>query len=594
MKGAIAPALVPFRGVVSGFGCYWAGFLQMRYQSTSSERRFHCSVCKKSFRLEKAAQLHLQQAHNSDGSIEIGAGPGCESNAAPSRPNSLPRGPTVISQPPESSTQSERSRPRRSRPIPKPLNTPEKEVPPEVIQEILDVWDKVGVQRLAGKFIHSSMIMKVSATRTEEKSVPLYDFTKSKADTSPSQTNFETHQIVSDSLYQVDFDDAYAMAPSESLSPFNAASCDNPLNESSSGFHETFRTTSKLVDPILAAPAAPPVTTFGQLPMFGQHQQPSIPSNALNGGQQSASSLFVASPFANAAATESPFSGRVVSSTMTPVASPSASQMLSSPFVSVSPFADGQTEAPPATSSATAVNTGSAVAAAAASPFATGSSVESVGSPFVSNGVLNFASMAPPPNFLGADFAAMSTEAASPVHQCDSCGRNFSTHEGLRMHAQAKHGVKLPRAETNESRKKKSVAELSAYIPSPVDLSMTSPFGVQDEPEFNWIETEIIPHAVAVSNITVTGKVLEVKEIDGKRLQITVFVSAETSDEGDKMTIICSDELSKIYADNIHPDDYLFVCGVLRLTSVHEDLNDKYYSTPVIHVASPAGLIGKI
>ncbi|CCW70110.1 unnamed protein product [Phytomonas sp. Hart1] len=593
MKSRITDALVPFKGIVSDLDCYWAGFIQMRYQSTPADKRFHCSVCKKSFRLEKAAELHLQQAHNNDGSIEVGAGPGCELNAPPSRTNSLPSGPTVISQPSEGSTQGEHPRSRRSRPIPKPLNTPDKEVPSDVTKDILDVWDNVGLQRLAGKFIHSSMIIKVSATTPEGKSASLHNFSNPKEGTSPTQPNFQSHQVVNDTVHNVNFDDAYAMAPAESARPFNAILCDNPLIETSTGFHEAFKTTHKVIDPMSATSATPSFTAFGKLPMFGQQQQTSTVSSTLNRDQQSALPLSVASPFANAAITESPFSGNVASSPMTPEVSPFVSHILSSPFASGSPLVSRQTTIPSAIPPASVNNTNNGMTAEAASPFSMGSAGESVMSPFASNGELPLASMVPPPNFINSDFGALNRET-SPKHKCDSCGRYFSTHEGLRMHAQAKHGVNLPRIETKENNKKKSIAELSAYIPSPVDLSMTSPFGVQDQPEFSWVDTEIIPHAVAVSNITVSGKVLEVNKNDDKMLQIIVLVSSETPDEGDKMTIICSSEISKIYIETIQPDDYLFVCGVLRLTSIYENLSDKYYSTPVIHVATPAGLIGKI
>uniref|UniRef100_G0U7A5 RNA editing comple protein MP63 n=1 Tax=Trypanosoma vivax (strain Y486) TaxID=1055687 RepID=G0U7A5_TRYVY len=115
---------------------------QTRAQSTT-DKKFHCSICKKAFRLEMAAKLHLQQAHGGDGTVEAGAGPGVES--LPAAPNGDVAAPP--SNPIEKRfSEDEERRPRRMRPTPKPLHEPDRGVPDEIMGELLGMWDTVGLR----------------------------------------------------------------------------------------------------------------------------------------------------------------------------------------------------------------------------------------------------------------------------------------------------------------------------------------------------------------------------------------------------------------------------------------------------------------
>ncbi|SYZ70562.1 RNA_editing_comple_protein_MP63 [Leishmania braziliensis MHOM/BR/75/M2904] len=154
-----------------------AGLVEaVRNQSTIPDRRFHCSVCKKSFRLEMAAKLHLQQVHNSEGTVEAGAGPGQGEKEAQQTPvgvfrNAPPQAPTVVS--PIVPDTHERSA-RRAKPAPKPLHQAEREVPGLVMEKMLSVWDDTGLKRMGNQFIHSTMVMRVFAARPSDCGEPLY------------------------------------------------------------------------------------------------------------------------------------------------------------------------------------------------------------------------------------------------------------------------------------------------------------------------------------------------------------------------------------------------------------------------------------
>jgi len=134
--------------------------------SAVSDKKFHCSICKKAYRLEQAARLHLAQAHGGEGTVEAGPGPG-QTPEAPSTPAARNVAQPVPRQELSGSSQEEERRPRRMRGTPKPLHTPDVQCPPAAMSEMLAVWDKIGVARV-DSFVHSSMILTVFAAKPSD------------------------------------------------------------------------------------------------------------------------------------------------------------------------------------------------------------------------------------------------------------------------------------------------------------------------------------------------------------------------------------------------------------------------------------------
>ncbi|CAD2213332.1 C2H2-type zinc finger containing protein, putative [Angomonas deanei] len=128
-----------------------------RWQSSATDKKFHCSLCGKSFRLEMAAKVHLQQAHNGEGTVEAGAGVPVEEPKATPEPS--------VSTAPPSTAPSPFKRRERTRAAPAPLYKPDETLPADALEELLGVWDKVGTARLGDTFVHSSMVMKVFAVK---------------------------------------------------------------------------------------------------------------------------------------------------------------------------------------------------------------------------------------------------------------------------------------------------------------------------------------------------------------------------------------------------------------------------------------------
>lgn len=529
-----------------------------RHQSSLTEKRFHCSVCQKSFRLEMAANLHLQQAHNGDGAIIAGAGPGQGESATQTTASVFttapPQGPTTVT---TLSALQERRPHRRERPTPKPLHKPDVVLPPSVMEELLGVWDLMGLRRLEGMFIHSSMIMKVFAAKPDDH--PLYDPVVPEGD-NPFQSQVSNHAVASIAHGGVNgavLDNAFVLASDVSYGPFRPASCPNPL--SSTATTEVAKVRPKQV-PVAEEPADAPVTPYGKLPKFGEHLLTPHPSS-------DTASATVASPFA-AAVQESPFAGHV-----------------DSPFATAtSPFVSSEEALAPPVETAPSPFT----SPGAASPFVVeGCAVEAADySPF---GTLHPYIPGTPADVSSFTSSSAKPETPPPEHPCESCGRTFTSHEGLRMHAKAKHGIDLPRKTV---KKKQSIPELPAYIPSPVDLSMTTPFG-SERKEQSWAETEVIPHAVSVSNITLTGRVLDIEPSKGGQsyTHITIFVNGETREDSERLTVLCASTNVPV---SLQREDTVFVCGTLRLLPTYENRVNKYYSTPAVLVASPTGIMCKV
>lgn len=601
---------------------------QVRHQSAASDKKFHCSICKKAFRLEMAAKVHVQQAHNGEGMVEAGTGPGQADGAQAASsfvppPNAPPQRPTVIE---EVVQPEERQLRRRGKPTPKPLHEPYHDVPAAAMEEMLGVWDAVGVRRLAGSFVHSSMVMKVFAARPDAGSEPLYDPVAPEGDNpfaavadGARQTTTGGASVMDEAynIYSIDLNDAFAMATGENYGPFRVARCDNPFGKGALPAARTRLTPiSTPAGTATASPAAAqqgvgeasdepqtaPVTPYGQLPMFGQQLQP--PPAAVGspftgdaapvaGGAAAAAAGLVASPFGSSVA-DSPFAQHVTSPF---VASPSQLGLdLTAPAArpttaAASPFATaGDYAAAP--SPFTSFGADSPFASLAASPFAA-SPFTAAGDPSAS-GYSAAGSFPPYQPMDGLGLEAVPEQAAAappPQHECESCGKTFSSYDGMRMHAKTKHSVELPRQRDGKAAQR-VVPELPAYIPSPVNLSMTTPFGKRSN-EASWAETEIIPHAVSVSNITIAGKVLEVERIDATTEQISVFVAADRKEDCETVSIRwCHDGAAE--RAPLRRNDCVFVSGTLRLLPIYEPAVNKYYSTPVVFVSPLTGILQKI
>ncbi|ESL10755.1 RNA editing complex protein MP63 [Trypanosoma rangeli SC58] len=545
---------------------------QERFQS-SSDKKYHCSVCKKAFRLEMAAKLHLQQAHGGDGLVEAGPGPGVEdsSTVVPSTPPSSPIEKIF--------SEEEERRPRRMRPTPKPLHQPDRGVPDADMGELLVLWDKIGLDRLEGNFVHSTMVMKVFAARPDVSEQPLYEPVTPQGDNPFEKMGNVVASAASDAYVgdhgftEVDLKAPFAPAPDRTLNPLRAGRVENPFVKVPTAQRETPKTAQPQQQQQQSVPkeepVAAPITPFGQLPMFGRHQPQKEAAAAMPLQQSVSDPGEVASPFTSAVA-NSPFIGQVASP-FTSTSDTTATPFESTPFTAASPFVVPGMQA--------------------GSPF----SANVAPSPFLQD------ASAPPAAFpmtMGLPTLASDVQAeqSAPVEQkCPTCGKTFSTFDGLVMHSKAKHGTILEREKKKDGKqKRRSVPDLPAYIPSPVDLSSTSPFGTKTAVGASWVETELIPHAQCVSNITIVGRVLDVTQAMESVSHVTVFVQGEKSGEEETVTVYCSGDINAQVRDTVKRNATIFLTGTLRLHPIYEASNNKYYVSPVVHVASPTGTLAVI
>lgn len=546
---------------------------QRRFQSNGADKKFHCSVCKKSFRLEMAAKVHIQQAHNGDGTVETGVGPGQQaSDPTPPVRNVPPVAPVKLSE-----IQTEEKRPtKRSRPTPKPLHEPDRSIPTASMEEMLKVWDDVGVKRLGAKFIHSSMIMKVFAAKPSDGGDSIYDkvIQRGVNPFSSSQFNFQLAQAqiseCADQSCAVNISHPFALSTSSYIYSFRPGEIESPIGQNR--LSPEFATSSVDAPTSGSNDGSAPVTPFGQLPVFGQVLD-TIPNGAQEAGdtigaaQSSTASTTVASPFGGDSA-KSPFAAAV------------STPFSSSPFAAMSDVATVEPSASPFNSSALS------------SPF---TSADGVPSPFTSSPDSPFSTAAEDfststPSSL-SNFPSDSSTAFNDQHsgfKCKHCDRNFASHMALRMHSKAKHNLSLP-----SSPRSKEAPDLPAYIPSPVNLSMTSPFCTVTSAHA-WPETELHVFTQAMSNMTLIGKVQEVEQIGQEVSQILLWIQGDKDDESGTIPIQCYGTCHQIVEGTIKQNDKIFVCGSLRLFPVYEPTNKKYYSCPVVHVTLPTGTIAKI
>ncbi|KAK7202334.1 RNA editing comple protein MP63 [Novymonas esmeraldas] len=584
----------------------------VRFQSAAPERRFHCSVCKKSFRLEMAAKLHIQQVHSGDATVESGSGPGQSEEQAPQTPagvfrNAPPQAPTVVS--PIASEMHERST-RREKPAPKPLHQADREVPGPVMEKLLAVWDDQGVKRMGGEFVHSSMVMRVFAARPSDSSESPYGpmnpeganpfaGVQTPLDAPAAAAATETAR----NIYGFNLsDDAYAMASDESFGPLRPARCVNPF------LRKSTRDASKSAPKVdLAEEQTAPVTPFGQLPIFGQ-APPAAP--AAVSAPPAATTTPVAEPVAETGSVvSSPFAAGAKDSPFAGVAeSPFAGQGYS-PFAAAAEAKSAPAEVAAAAVAAAATPAGApasplaATAGSAPSPFASAPSpfaASPFATAFSSSSDPDAAAAAAAQGVSGVSFgsfeaplaSAQAEAAPAPAHVCTECEKSFSTYDGLRMHSKAKHNKELPKSDAPLP-KKRCVPDLPAFIPSPVDLTMTSPFG-SSEGRSAWTDVQLTPHAQSVSNITVAGCVVDVEATTEGAALLSVLVAGATELESEVVSLHCSRDALASMDRPILRGEFIFACGSLRILPFTDEKLNVMYSSAVVYVNLPTGVVARL
>lgn len=593
---------------------------QARHQSSAAERRFHCSVCKKAFRLEMAAKLHLQQVHSGEGSVEAGAGPGQNEEQAAQTPvgvfrNAPPQAPTVVTQVvPDSQDRGAR----REKPAPKPLHEAEREVPGLVMEKMLGVWDDMGVKRIGNQFVHSTMVMRVFAARPSDSGEPLYGamnpegenpFASAQADAGTAGAGAAEDKT---NIYSVDLNDAFAMACGDSFGPLRPSACPNPF------FRKPLKDGSKAAaKQELAEMQTAPVTPFGQLPMFGQTPTspapaslPGAPSSASTAAPASSAAgapTVVSSPF-DADVSDSPFAGTAESPFAGQGYSPFAAEVEPAAATDADASAHDDADAGAAAATAAAAAVAAAPSSDPASPFAAAASAlppsPFAASPFAASpfattegaasAVGSFAAVDPAafamPSSSAVGVTSASTPAPEAAHTCDDCGRRFSTFSGVRQHAKVKHGKLLEAKQ--EAKGKRELPEMPAFIPSPVDLTMTSPFG-SSSVQTAWTEVELTPYAQSVSNITVAGRLLDVETAPDGALVLAVYVRCWDDTEPEVIPVRCTADAARPVG-RLQRGDVVFACGSLRVLPLEDKKSQKGYVSPVVHVSLPAGVLVRV
>lgn len=178
-------------------------------------------------------------------------------------------------------------------------------------------------------------------------------------------------------------------------------------------------------------------------------------------------------------------------------------------------------------------------------------------------------------------------QPAEPVItlSCETCGKAFATEYARAQHNKSKHGVDVPvKLRKPSSASVQRLPELPAFVPSPVDLASTSPFGVAQAVS-SWTDVTLHLHGHSVSNITICGQVLESTAADGV---VTISVAVVEDDATEEIfTVRCRG----LGPDALKRKQFVLVTGSLRMSPTHEPATNKYYLTPIVHVSPPLGAV---
>jgi uncharacterized C2H2 Zn-finger protein len=287
-----------------------------------------------------------------------------------------------------------------------------------------------------------------------------------------------------------------------------------------------------------------------------------------------------ASPFAVAGSAASPFGAPAAATAAAPAAS-----------AAPSPFGAASTAAPAAAVGAPSPFTSGANGAAATVAPATGSP------------------LMPGPVDVTALFGSpiATAESAQPVAvvTCKACGKEFKTETAMIAHAATKHGLTIaPSAQApkkSDRRPPGQLPDLPPYIPTPVDLGATAPYGAsrgRGNAQSLWSEVELHPHARLVSTATMIGTVSAVERgfvFEAPVLQFTLRIAASASTDEEELVVRCFGQpLIDATAAEVSSGASVMVAGVLRLNPSHDAASNRYVANPVIHVSQPTGFVQKL
>jgi hypothetical protein len=250
----------------------------------------------------------------------------------------------------------------------------------------------------------------------------------------------------------------------------------------------------------------------------------------------------------------------------------------------------------------------------AASPFAAAPGMQAA-SPFAAAPGMQAASpfaaapgMAPPGGSpfnapMGNDWGQplqpdAAAQAPAKTYDCARCEKKFSSEMAMIEHSKDKHKVVVVPTEPRPgSRKKVELPDLPPYVPSPVDMSATAPYGSarQVGAQSAWAEVELFPTALSVSNMDVVGVVSTIEQGFLEKtplVQLTVRVAESDATEEEELVVRCfGDVLGRYVTDSVSRGTTVAVSGTLRLNESHDAASNKYFANPVIHVAVPCGSV---
>lgn len=244
---------------------------------------------------------------------------------------------------------------------------------------------------------------------------------------------------------------------------------------------------------------------------------------------------------------------------------------------------------------------------------------------------------APSPHHQQDGSSSQQQQQQQELFMCKICGKNtFKSEFALITHCQEKHGVNVAAdlAKNSKSnleagvsptgrKKVRQLPDLPPYIPTPVDLAATSPYGATRQRGTTtafWSEVEVSPHARMMSSITLLGEVekiinnkatstgtdddeqqgsaVVVSTVLGKPcLQFSLHIHESEYTEEEKFVVRCfGDDLIRHLRENVKLEEgsSVFVEGLLRLNPSYDAALKRYQANPAIHVALPNGFVQRL